>query len=130
MSNCLYCNEYVIDDENAGMTDDGSYRLYHPECQSDSIEDLNISLLIAGRNMGYRWMMIEAYEIEDTFESGRYAVMHREGKFTSDKERWDAAVKECLRIHQQITLDDQNKNDIKIYCDETWAAYVKRCLES
>ena len=54
MSNCIHCNEYVIDDENAGMTDDGSYRLYHPECQSDSIEDLNISLLIAGRNMGYR----------------------------------------------------------------------------
>ena len=114
MTNCIYCDYYVIDDENAGMTDDGTYRMYHPECQQA--------------------------EIVNIFESGKYAVMHREGKFASDKERWDAAVKECLRIHQQITLDDQNKNDIKIYCDETmmkkkaqcgtkWAAYVKRCLE-
>ena len=32
MANCAYCDEYVVDDETAGMLTDGSFRLYHPEC--------------------------------------------------------------------------------------------------
>jgi hypothetical protein len=32
--------------------------------------------------------------IADVFESGKYAVMHREGEFENDVDRWNAAVKE------------------------------------
>tara|TARA_R110001599_G_scaffold221205_1_gene419639 strand:+ start:227 stop:778 length:552 start_codon:yes stop_codon:yes gene_type:complete len=70
-------------------------------------------------------------EIVNIFESGKYAVLHREGKFTSDKQRWDAAVKECL-VPIRNPLADANEWDdaLNIYCDETWAAYVKRCINT
>ncbi len=35
MANCIHCGEYVIDDETAGMTDDGTFRLFHPNCELD-----------------------------------------------------------------------------------------------
>ena len=34
-------------------------------------------------------------EIADTFESGLYAVRHREGDFKTGKERWIAAAADC-----------------------------------
>tara|TARA_R110000823_G_scaffold15240_2_gene49758 strand:- start:398 stop:826 length:429 start_codon:yes stop_codon:yes gene_type:complete len=47
---CIYCDKPVIDDETAigflfGMTDDGSYRMYHPACRADIKLWKNLPLL-------------------------------------------------------------------------------------
>ena len=53
-------------------------------------------------------------EIAKIFESGRFAMMHRDGKFAGDKERWTYAANELP--HRHIDLE------------ATWNTYVKACL--
>jgi hypothetical protein len=33
MSDCKYCGKYVKDDQDAGMSSDGSFELFHPSCE-------------------------------------------------------------------------------------------------
>ena len=39
MSDCKFCNEYVVDNSSAGM--DSEYRLYHPKCETKATERRN-----------------------------------------------------------------------------------------
>ena len=56
MANCIYCDKPVRDDETAGMTKDGTFKLYHPGCRPMIQMDLfHPTRSIEGRKAFLRW---------------------------------------------------------------------------
>ena len=94
MENSIYCKKYVIDDEHAGMTDDGSYRMYHPACRSDIGLWINLPHLDwkydseysrkMGRNARTNYATYRIESAFDSFSGARYYKVFINGKIRAE----------------------------------------------